>query len=161
MKMNGRTETGVQIRDFLIEVEGLLEESMTGLLTTVDGEGKPHIRWMTPTLLKDRPGALYAVTAKDFAKSEQLAENPFVEWMIQGRDLMRIAHISGRVNLIENPSLRREVLEIIGPRLRVFWNVNHDTANLIVLETVMERGKFFIPMKGQTYDVKFGEPKEA
>lgn len=141
--------------DFLIELDMIMDEVKTGLLATVDGEGKPHMRWMTPTILKDRSGAIYAITSKNFAKREQLDKNPKVEWMFQSRSLNKIIYIDGSVNLIDNSSMRNEVLEVVGPRLRVFWNVNTDETSLIVLETVMESGLMFLPMKGIKEQVKF------
>jgi len=141
--------------DFLIELERLIEEVKTGLLATVDGNGKPHMRWMTPAVLKDRPGALYAITSKNFAKREQLDKNSSVEWMFQSRSLNKIMYIDGKVNLVDNSSMRNEVLEVVGPSLRVFWNVNTDETSLIVVETVMESGLLFLPMKGGRVQVKF------
>ncbi|MGC9312661.1 MAG: pyridoxamine 5'-phosphate oxidase family protein [Sediminispirochaetaceae bacterium] len=141
--------------EFLIELDLVIDEAQTGLLATVDGSGRPHMRWMTPALLKDRPGALYAVTSKNFAKREQLDKNPKVQWMFQSRSLNKIIYLDGSVNLVDNSSMRSEVLEVVGPRLRVFWNINTDETSLIVLETVMESGLLFLPMKGAREQVKF------
>ena len=142
-------------REFLNELESLIEEAKTGLLATVDGTGKPHMRWMTPALLKDRHGAIYAITSRNFAKREQLDKNPHVQWMFQSRSLNKIIYIDGTVNLVDNSSMRNEVMEVVGPRLRVFWNVNTDETSLIVLETIMESGILFLPMEGKREQITF------
>jgi len=50
---------------------------------------------------------------------------------------------------VDNPSLRSEVLEIVGPRLHAFWKVCADERDLLVLETIIiEVGIFYMPMKG-------------
>jgi general stress protein 26 len=142
--------------EFLFELEEMIDDVKTGLLATVDTEGRPRMRWMTPAILKDRSGSLYAVTSKNFAKREQLDESPQVEWMFQSRSLDRILYVDGSVNVVENSSMLNEVLEVVGPRLRVFWNVNPDATSLVVLETVMEAGALFLPMKGHKDQVSFG-----
>ncbi len=142
--------------DFLFELEEMIDDVKTGLLATVDSEGRPRMRWMTPAILKDRSGALYAVTSRDFAKREELDEKPQVQWMFQSRSLDKILYVDGKVNVVENSSMLNEVLEVVGPRLRVFWNVNPDETSLVVLETVMEQGAVFLPMKGIKEEATLG-----
>ena len=142
--------------DFLFELEEMIDDVKTGLLATVDGQGRPRMRWMTPAVLKDRNGALYAVTSKNFAKREELDERPQAQWMFQSRSLDKILYVNGSVNVVENSSMLNEVLEVVGPRLRVFWNVNPDETSLVVLETVIESGTVFLPMKGIREQATFG-----
>jgi len=140
---------------FLAELDEMIEDAKAGLLATVDADGAPHMRWMTPAILKDRNGAIYSVTSRNFAKKEQLSGNSKVQWMFQSRSLNKIIYINGMVNLVDNSSMLNEVVEVVGPRLRVFWNVNTDESSLIVLETIMEEGTLFLPMKGIKDKVRF------
>ncbi|MFW5715585.1 MAG: pyridoxamine 5'-phosphate oxidase family protein [bacterium] len=142
--------------DFLFELEEMIDDAKTGLLATVDSEGRPRMRWMTPAILKDRSGALYAVTSRDFAKREQLEARPKVQWMFQSRCLDKILYVEGSVNVVENSSMLNEVLEVVGPRLRVFWKMNNDETSLVVLETVMESGAVYMPMTGIKERTSFG-----
>jgi general stress protein 26 len=142
--------------EFIAGLTTVITDVKTGLLATVDGKSMPHMRWMTPTLLEQRPGALYAVSSKNFAKREQLDENPRVQWLFQTRSLDTIYYVDGFINLIDNKSLLSEVLEVLAPRLRTFWNVNPDETSLFVLETVMESGRLFLPMKGTKRDIELG-----
>lgn len=143
-------------KEFITTLDGVINDVKTGLLATVDGEGRPHMRWMTPTLLEERPGAIYAITSKNFAKREQLDENPKVQWLFQTRSLDTIFYVNGSTNLVDNKSLLTEVLDVLAPRLRTFWNVNADETSLFVLETVMESGRYFLPMDGRKEEVDFG-----
>jgi len=140
---------------FLAELDEMIEDAKAGLLATVDADGAPHMRWMTPAILKDRNGAIYSVTSRNFAKKDQLSGNSKVQWMFQSRSLNKIIYINGMVNLVDNSSMLNEVVEVVGPRLRVFWNVNTDESSLIVLETIMEEGTLFLPMKGIKDKVRF------
>jgi pyridoxamine 5'-phosphate oxidase len=110
---------------------------------------------MTPALLKDRDGAIYALTSNNFEKRKQLESSQQVQWMFQSKALDRMATVNGRVNLIENASMRSEVIEEIGGKLGVFWKINSDPSSLVVIETIPEEGKLFLPMKGVTRSISF------
>jgi pyridoxamine 5'-phosphate oxidase len=141
--------------DVMNELDVIIDEAKTAVLASADSEGSPHMRWMTPTLLKDRKYAIYAITSKGFDKAGQLEDNPSVEWMFQTPQLDRVVNVRGKVNLMENPSLRSEVLEAIGARLGAFWKLKSDESSLLVLETVIESARFFKPMQGVRVDVSF------
>jgi hypothetical protein len=57
--------------------------------------------------------------------------------------------------VVENPSLRSEVLEVLGPRLQTFWKLAHDARDLVVLETVAEEAIRYLPMLGRKDVVHF------
>ena len=112
----------------ITELEMIIEEAKTAVLSTVDKDGCPHLRWMTPTILKDRPNAIFAITSTDFAKAAHLKQNSHGEWMFQTKILDTIVTVSGRINLLDNSSIKNEVLESIGPRLTAFWRVRNEAA---------------------------------
>jgi pyridoxamine 5'-phosphate oxidase len=142
---------------FMQELDDLLDDAKTAILATVSADSSPSMRWMTPTVIRGRTGALYAVTSRTFAKSEHLKGNPRVQWMVQSRAVDKIITLDGKVNIIENSAMKAEVLEAIGPRLPVFWRVNPDPANLVVLETILSEGTVFLPMKGRKETVTFDQ----
>ncbi len=142
-------------REVMNRVGAIIEAHGTGLLATVDQEGNPHLRWLTPTMLRERPGAIYAITAPSFSKVIQIRTHPRVEWMFQTPTLDEVVSIRGAINVVENPSLRAEVLEVLGPRLRTFWKLARDARDLVVLETVVEEATRFLPMVGRKDVVRF------
>jgi pyridoxamine 5'-phosphate oxidase len=141
--------------EIMSEIGGIIEESKTAVLATADKEGLPHMRWMTPAVLRDRQGAIYAITAPSFDKAAQLDANPHVEWMFQTRNLSKVINVKGVVNIVDNSSIKSEVLESIGRRLTAFWKLNEDERNLAVLETIIEEATYFLPMQGLKRTVKF------
>jgi general stress protein 26 len=141
--------------DIMAEVEIALEESKTAVLATVDDSGRPRVRWMTPAVLKDRPNVLYSITSSGFEKAKHLDKNAEAEWMIQTPALDTVINLRGKINLIDNPSLKTEVLESIGKKLTAFWKLNEQQENLLVLETIIEEGTFFKPMRGVKSKVRF------
>jgi len=134
-------------KSFTAILASIIDDAKTAVLSTVDGDGHPHMRWMTPTLLRDRPGAIYAVTSPDFRKATHLRTNANAQWMFQTKMLDKVATVSGVVNVIDNSAMKAEVLEGIGRRLTVFWRVNTDATKLVVLETIMQHGFYFEPLK--------------
>ena len=109
--------------ELLSRLEKILADAHTAVLATTDAQGTPHMRWMTPALIRGRPGAIFAVTSPRFAKAVQIREHPEVAWMFQTAVLNTIINVRGRINLLENPSIRMEVQEALGAQLRTFWNV--------------------------------------
>jgi general stress protein 26 len=140
--------------DMFNRIEELIEVSRAGVLATADKAGHPHVRWMTPVTLKGRPGTLFAVTSPQFAKVLEIKAQPRVQWMIQHPSLAQVVTISGRVNVIDNPALKTEVMDALGSRLIVFWKLNRK-AQWVVLETVIEEATLFMAMKGEKKTVKF------
>jgi general stress protein 26 len=142
-------------REIMQRVEAIIEAHGTGLLATVGDDGGPRMRWLTPAVLRGRQGALYVLTAPLFAKVGQVRAHPRVEWMFQTPALDEIVTLRGRINVVENPSLRAEALEVIGPRLRAFWKLAHDGGDLAVLETVIDEATRYLPMLGRKDTVRF------
>ncbi len=143
-------------KDKLIaELESLLEEAQTAVLASRDSRGYPHMRWMTPAFLGGSKDALFTLTSSAFAKVIQISENPEVEWMFQNPALTRVINLRGRANVIDNPSIRAEMLETLLPRLRAFWKIPQDERDLVVLETVLEEAIYYLPMQGTKELVRF------
>jgi pyridoxamine 5'-phosphate oxidase len=142
-------------RDIMAEIGKILDDAKTALLSTVDHEGRPHMRWLTPTTIRGRVGAIYSVTAPNSAKLDQLRANPFVQWMFQTRALDKILTVNGKINIVENPSIRTEVLEAVGDKLTVFWKIHQQEWEVSVLETIIEKATFYLPMKNHKETVEF------
>lgn len=129
-------------------VERILDSSHAAVLSTVDHDGRPRSRWMTPTTLRGQVGTLYTVTSPNFDKVREIRENDRVSWLIQSKSLDEIVEVHGKAMIIDNPSLKSDVLEAIGPNLTTFWKINPDETDLVVLETAIERIDYYKPIKG-------------
>jgi general stress protein 26 len=141
-------------QEILNVLEMILNEAHTAVLGTVGEQGRPHLRWMTPAIIRGRSGAVYAVTSPRFAKVSHLAAHPEVEWLFQTPILDTVVTVRGRINLVENPSLLSEVLEALGPFMRSFWKLRGEDRDLVVLETIIEEAVYYKPMKGLKEIVK-------
>lgn len=142
-------------RDLMIRARELLDQTRAAVIAGVQIDGKPFVRWMSPLIIDEQPEVLYALTSPRFSKVANLDKNPQVEWMIQNASLTEIITLKGKVNILDNPSIRSQVIEKLAPRLIVFWKVNPDHSNCVVIETVLEEGTYFMPMKGACQTVSF------
>ncbi len=140
--------------DLLAKLDEVLAKARTGVLATAGKDRQPHMRWMTPALLRGRPGCLYAVTSPAFAKLLDLRDNPKAQWMIQSPSLRDIIALDGTLEAIDNPALKNEIIESIGRILFVFWKVNPQS-EFVVLETRITKAVYFCPMKGIKDTVTF------
>ncbi len=145
----------MDVQTMMGRLEAVLDNSKVAVLTTVDDGGCPHVRWMTPGLVKGRPECLYALTSPKFRKLLQVAACPKVEWMMQTRSLDEVIVVRGTMEVIDNPGLKSEVTEAIGRNLEVFWRINPDAAELVVLETTIETIERFLPLSGRKETARF------
>jgi pyridoxamine 5'-phosphate oxidase len=141
-------DRGMDKREILTQIGRIIDDVKTGLLATVSEAGKPTMRWLTPALLRGRTGALYNITASNTDKTTHLRLHPEVQWIFQTTALDRIITVDGRVNIVENPSIRSEVLEMVGAKLEAFWKITEDERDLLVLETIIDKATYYVPMKG-------------
>lgn len=136
-------------RSMMDTLERVLDRSKIAVLATVESDGKPHMRWMTPGLVRGRDRCLYAVTSGRHRREYETGENAAVEWMIQSRSLDEILTVTGLMRVIDNPSVKAEVLEAIGRHLASFWKQNPDEADMVVLETVIDEIRYTRPATGE------------
>ncbi len=133
--------------EVITKIEDIIEEAKAALLTTSDADSKPHVRWMTPVLLRSRDCRVYCFAVRTSAKIDQIAVNPNAEWLFQSRDLGELVNARGIICALDNPSLKSEMLEILGPRLNVFWRANVNSEDFLVLETKILSASYNRPMK--------------
>jgi len=142
-------------QSFMGILEKIIDDSNAGILSTSDVNGVTHMRWMTPILIRGRKGVIYSVTSQNSRKVEQILQRPEVTWMIQTRSLDQVVTIYGKTNVLENPSIKSELLETVGKKLTMFWKINEDLDEFVVLETVIEKAVYYKPMKALFNTVDF------
>lgn len=142
-------------QEIINKIESILEDAKTAILATSDSQGKVHLRWMTPAILKYQPDAIYCFAVPHCEKLKHIAANNNVEWMVQTKDLREIVNIQGTANIIDTPATKSELLETLGPRLATFWKANASAEEFIVLETKIVSAVYSKPMKAVRELVSF------
>ena len=139
----------------MTRIGAIIEAHGTGLLATVDQDGDPHLRWLTPDPAAGEAGGHLCHHRAALRQGGAGARAPADRMDVPDPALDEIVSVRGSINVVENPSLRAEVLEVLGPRLRTFWKLAHDARDLVVLETVVEEATHFLPMEGRKEVVQF------
>lgn len=137
--------------DIIQSLERLISGSKVGLLTTVDQKGFPQTRWMTPALLQNRSGYIYAVTDPDSLKTAHIKEHPQVEWTFQSTVLNEVVSVTGRASLITDSELLENIMNEIGLNLQIFWQLSKDTKNIVIIETEIIGLSCFYPLRNERY----------
>jgi general stress protein 26 len=141
--------------EILSIIESMIDETHAAVLSTVDSSCVPHSRWVTPGCVEDRAGAIFMITASNMAKVDQIKANPSVFMLFQTKVLDKIVSVEGKTNIVENPSLRSEVLECLGRHLHAFWKINPPEKDLVVLELIIEQATLYHPLNGSKLTVNF------
>ena len=129
-------------------IDSLIEDAKAAVLATVDKKGRPHLRWITPGSIADRPRFLYMITAQTFEKVAQAREHPQATMLLQSRHLDKVLHLQGELAVLENPVIRNATLERVSPMLNAFWKTGSPDRELIVLEFRITEAVFYRPMSG-------------
>ena len=145
----------MQNAEFLNELNTILERYGTGLFTTLNHEGFPVTRWMTPFFLKEWKNSLFTVSAVPSAKVEQIEARGEVSFLFQPPSREKIINLTGIARVDRNYALLAEALESLGGRMKTFWTVNNNPENLVVIETSLISGSIFYPFKSERYEVSF------
>ena len=141
--------------ELLSNLEAIAGASPAAVLCTTDSRGMGFVRWMTPGVMKYRPGMIYAFSAPNAAKIGHIEEGSDAEWMFQSSDLREIINIRGAIRAISNPELKAELIYTIAPKLYKYWKADVKPEKLTVLETVIEQATYYLPLEGIRQHVQF------
>ena len=142
-------------REMMNKLDAVIDDAKAAVLATTDGEGRPHLRWLTPGILKNHSGAIYCFTRPVSMKILELESHRDVEWMFQTRSLGEVVNVRGTIEVINNAALKSELMEIIGVRLTAFWKADLENTDFVVLETMITEATYYQPMTGKREKVIF------
>lgn len=139
----------------LTKIEALIDESKVGLLATTDPQGKPRVRWMTPTIIPNRGASIFAFSEANAMKIHDIQHQHEVKWLIQTHDLTEIVSARGDTYIIDNPALKTEVLEILIPHTTKLWTIDLSATECVILETVLREATYYRPRENYQETVTF------
>ncbi len=96
--------------ELMQKLEDIISEVKVGILATIDEDGQPRMRWMSPVILPDQANTIYTVTSPHFRKTLQIDKHPDAEWMVQTKDIREIINLRGKINIIDNPALKSRLM---------------------------------------------------
>lgn len=117
----------------------LIDGTHPGILTTVDPNGRPHVRWMATTSFDDFP-YIYTLTGPRSRKLSHIQRNPYVEWMFSGDDLTIVMNLAGRANILSDPAEIKRVWKRIEDKSHAYFLNNFsERPGVAVLQTEVEK----------------------
>ncbi|MBU0953962.1 MAG: pyridoxamine 5'-phosphate oxidase family protein [Spirochaetes bacterium] len=125
----------------------LLESVKAGIFATTGTDGYPNVRWMTAATLNREPDRLYSLTMAGTRKIADLQAEDKISWTFQTPSLNQLAFLKGRASILDNPRLKAEVTEALGPNLTNFWRLHPEAGKLLIIETRIEKITLFNPMQ--------------
>ena len=139
----------------LTKIEAIIEQSKVGLLATTDPQGKPRVRWMTPTVIPNRGPSIFAFSPAQAMKIQDIEHQPEVKWLIQTHDLTEVISVRGDTYILDNPALKTEILEILIPHTTRLWTIDLSSTECVILETVIREATYYRPQQNIEETVTF------
>jgi pyridoxamine 5'-phosphate oxidase len=125
------------------ELRAIVDDVQTAVLITCGHDNYPRGRWMTPAILTDYSDRIYCFSMPDSVKIAHINNNGNVAWLFQTHSLRKVISITGLARVIDNPSLKAELMETLAARLATFWKVNIDQTTFVVIETLITKAEYF------------------
>lgn len=115
----------------------ILEGIPTAMFVTIDSDGFPHARPLAVARV-DREGVVWFVTHSETTKIAEISRAPLVGLTFQ--DHTRHASASGRVELVRDPELVREMWS---ESWRLWFPDGPDTPELVLVKVVISHGEYW------------------
>lgn len=115
----------------------LVNGSHAGVLSSVDADGKPEVRWMSTLSFEEFP-VFYTLTAPGSRKVVQIQQHPDVNWMFSNHDLSLIVNLTGTARVLtDTPTLKRVWQQIEDKSHAYFLKQYSKGPGFVVIETTV------------------------
>ena len=131
-------------------VRRILLESPFAVLTTVDEEGRPHARWMSPIFASGSIKVFHSLAAPRSRKVAHLEKNPNVSWLFTGPAFDEVVALHGTALAESDPLLRAEIWEAMPEKQRAFILKNDDNLDFAIIVTEVRSVEYSRPRRGET-----------
>jgi general stress protein 26 len=134
--------------------KSLINGRHPGILSTVDGDNKPHLRWMSTLSFADFP-VFHTLTSPASRKVSEIQANPNVNWMFFNADMSLVINLSGTAKVIEDKSkLEKTWDQIVDVSHAYFLNQYDNTLGFVVIETHVDFIECNSPKNSLRFSVK-------
>jgi len=115
----------------------LADGTRPGVLTTVDAEGVPRMRWMATLSLSEFPH-LYALTSPKSRKVEQIRANPKVSWMFTTEGSSMVVNLSGTATIVTDKTAVNRIWEMVEDKSNAYFLSLDSNDGVTVIDTLIE-----------------------
>lgn len=125
--------------------KSLVNGKHPGILSTVDAEGKPQLRWMATLSFEEFP-IFQSLTSSNSRKVAEIAHSPQVNWMFFNHDMSIVLNLRGTAKVIADPEeIERVKARIAGVDHAYFQNGFLEERGMVIVETTVETIECTLP----------------
>ncbi len=124
--------------DIIGLAKSLVNGQHPGILATVDGKGRPQVRWMSSLAFDGFP-VFHSLTAPLSRKVAEIRAHPEVSWMFFNADNSLVLNLHGKAVIVEDPAVLKRVWgAIVDTSHAYFLHEYGRKPGFVVIETVVE-----------------------
>jgi general stress protein 26 len=147
--------------DILGIAKGLVNGQHPGILCTVDGNGIPHVRWMS-TLNFDEFPIFHTLTAPHSRKVIEIKEHPDVTWMFFNQDMTLVLNLTGTARVLTDPRTCKRIWKKVEDKSHAYFlDQFGKTEGFVVVETKVDRIECTNPKSSLRFEIEAEELKRA
>lgn len=143
--------------EVLRRVKGIVNDTRYSVMSTVDADNRPQSRWMSSTLLSGDLRRLYCLAHPSSDKIKQIDANDRVQWMFHRVNFTEVAWLSGRMRVLDSPSVKQQVFEKVADRALVYFKKFGENPDFVVLELAVEEVRYQVPTENVDIVIKLGD----
>jgi len=115
----------------------LVDGHHAGILSTVDQDGRPQVRWMSTLSFNDFP-IFYTLTAPDSRKVGQIERCPNVNWLFFNGDQSLILNLIGTARVLTDAPTRKRVWKVAEDKEHAYFLKQYaNIPKFVVIETTV------------------------
>lgn len=135
-------------------VKTLVEAGLPAVLSTVDQNGNPQLRWMSTLSFEEFP-IFYSLAAPESRKVAQIKQHPNVNWMFSNHDLSLIVNLIGRARILEDTTTLKRIWKQIKDKSRTYFLDQYVKGpGFVVIETTVEVIECCSPENAQQFEIE-------
>ena len=134
-------------------ISGILDGQGAAVLTTTSESGQPHATWMA-TICSEDFREIVTITSPDSEKVANLQANDAVEWMFTREDMMRVAYLRGRAEIVDDPVEVKQWWGQLPDKGRAFFLSHYNTGvGFSIIKTKVSSCVYCLPMEFRKIEV--------
>ncbi len=152
-------------RELLRRIQTLIHNSTggrgIGILSTTGRDHHPHATWMG-TLASPSLDRLITMTSPDSRKTQNILENPRVEWLFTSRSMSELVYLRGNARILKDPNLIKTAWNQMPDKSRAYFLSQQDVGiTFFIIETRVDAIEYRLPREERHYHLGADEITDA
>lgn len=150
-----------QADDIFGLIKQLVNGDHPGIFSTVDEQGRPHMRWMASLSFDELPW-IYTLTDRESRKVRQIERHPAVSWMFCNSDLSLVLNLAGEARVLtDTPTVKRLWKQIHHKEHAYFLKNSQSGLGIAVIATRIQHVACTTPKSSMCFSVQVDQLKRS